>query len=299
MYITQFGAYTFPTEQIGLTETAGANRRGATSALGGMGGAWDDVGTGPDSLEEDTISKTLILEGAGATETLRKTSLRTQFDALLAGLMQSNQEYSQGTRLLFALMPDGDIRGTWAKCVEVRARWEYYNINSGWLPVSITFRRAWPIWETLNPATPAALYLGDHLGDFGDTASYDLGDDHEALVVQAAMSNGLSAAISPTGNARQVNVIVEFDGRITNPRLTNLSNGHYFEYTGTLAAGDRLTVRSPQCTARLNGALVALTIGTARGQILPWVVEPGSTYRLTGSGTISGTLRIYAPEAYY
>lgn len=309
MHITQFGAYTFPAEQIDLTETAGASRRGATSALGGMGGGWDDLGSGPDPLAEDMVSKTLTLEGVGETDQAKKESLRTQFDALLAGLMKSPNDYNQGVRLLLAAMPNGDTRGTWAKCVECRARWEYYNVNMGWLPVSILWRRSWPLWEKINPypAEIHALYLGDHLGTLAQTGAigdYDMGASQGATVVQQAMSNGLQGGLTVAGNARQPNVVIELDGQITNPRLTNRSNGHYFEYAGTLAAGDRLVVRPAQCTARLNGALVPLTIGTANGQILPWVVE-GKTlthpnfFILTGSGTISGTLRIYAPAAYY
>jgi hypothetical protein len=308
MYIIQFGGYQFPTDQLELTETSGANRRGATVALGGMGGSWDELGLGSDPLAEDTITKTIVLEGVGASQATRQASLRTQFDALLGAMMTSALDWRQGARLLLAQLPDGSKRGAWAKCVECRARWEYYNINEAWLPVSITWRRTWPVWERIFLADPfaaffEAMYLGDQLGTFSSTAAagYVCGSNHSALATWS-MSNGLTVTFTNAGNAPQPNVIVEFDGQITNPKLENLTNKQWLQWSGTLAAADRVTVRTPSATARLNGVLQqsGLTIGNGRGQLLPMIMEPGAnSLRLTGSGTISGLLKVWSPDAYF
>jgi hypothetical protein len=299
MYITQFGAYTFPTDQIELTETSGAGRRGATSAIGGSGGGWDEIGLGPDPLLEDSISKTLVLEGTGSTDTARKTSLRTQFDALLGEMMTSQNDWRQGYRLLFAILPDGSERCAWAKCVECRARWEYFNLNHAWIPVSLMFKRPWPVWKKHNGG--ALRYLGDHLGDFNDTASFNLGSTGGGIRYSSGDTasplniNG-SGGFNNPGNARVMDVIFRWQSIVTNPRLTNTRNGHWVQYHGTLAGSDRLTLYSQSMTAKLNGlnAWGNIEIGTRYGQLYPMVVEPGTNDIIHTHDGASGTFFLQA-----
>lgn len=292
MYITQFGSYTLP-DQLELSESGGASRRGSSQPLGGAGGAVDLNGTGPDPLEADEIVKSFWLD-AGSD-----TALRTSLDALLGGVMLSENDWRQGTRLLIATMPDGSQRVTWAKGRVVQLQWQYYNINEGWVPAQVTWRREWPVWL----AGADLRYFGDHLGDFqdADDAGWLFGGG-DALVEESVSSSPHTFTITNNGNSRVMAGVIEFDGEITNPKLENLRNGHYFQYSGTLASGDRLTVYPEKFDARYNGATAwsSLTLGSDKGQLLPMVLEPGSNpMRITGSGISGLTFRYYWAKTYF
>jgi len=291
MYITQFGGYTLPTEQLDMNESQGMGRRGATLVLGGAGGSYDHFGTGPDPLEEDTISKAFKLQAASAS------ALQTLVDTFLGQMMLSQNEWQQGTRVLVSTLPDGSQRQTFAKCIEARALWEWFNVNEGWVPVQVTWRRSWPVWETFDDIR----YLGDHLGTFleADTANYDFGGD--ALVEEAISSSPHNFTITNGGNARVMNGVIELDGVIINPTLLNITNGHSLAWAGSLNAGDRLTIYVGSFDVKLNGARgewANLTLGSSYGQILPMVLEPGANSMRLTSTTPACTLRYYWGKAW-
>lgn len=300
MYITQFGGYVFPDEQLELNETAGASRRGARQALGGAGGSYDDMGLGADPLAEDAVNKNLTLEGSSAAD------LRTQFDALLGEMMTSQQDSRQGYRLLIAQMPDGSKRCTWAKCVECRARWDYWNINEAWLPVSITWARAWPVWvkHTNDILGHGMNYFGDHLGDFDDTdaAGYTFGwgSKYGSSGNVSPLNLNITSNFRNLGNAVVNRMIFEFSGQVANPKIYNPRNGHSFQYAGTLATGDRLTLYTQACMARKNGlnAWASITLGPK--QVLPMALEVGDNdLILTHDGTGTGWfLRVWWADAW-
>ena len=289
MYITQFGSYALP-EQLELNESGGATRRGSSQPLGGAGGAVDLNGLGPDPLEADDIVKSFWLD-AGSD-----TALRTNLDSLLGAMMLSENDWRQGARLLFATLPDGSKRVTWAKCTDVQLQWEYFNINRGWVPVQITWRRAWPVWQ----AQADLRYFGDHLGDFGDTAGLDF-DGGGTPTEESVSSSPHTFTITNNGNYRVMAGVIELDGQITNPKLENLTNGHWFQYAGTLGSDGRLTVYPERFKARKDGvnAWADLTLGSGKGQLLPMVLETGAnSMRLTGSGISGLTLRYYWARAW-
>ena len=289
MYITQFGDYTFP-EQLELNESGGVSRRNSQQALGGAGGAVDLQGTGPDPLEADEITKSVWFDAGGST------ALRTSLDSAQGAMMISPNDWRQGTRLLFATMPDGTKRVTWAKCVDVQIRWEYFHINRGWVPLTITWQRAWPVW-----LTEADLrFFGDHLGDFSDTALFDF-DGGGTPVSQSVTVSPTNFTITNSGNARAMWGLIEFDGQITNPRLDNLTNGFWFQYTGAVTSSQRLTMYIEKFYAQHAGAAVwgSITLGSSKGQMVPMALEPGSnSMRVTGTSP-NCTLRYYFGDSWY
>lgn len=285
MRIIQFGGYTLPTEQYEMSESGGAGRTGSTVGLPGAGGSWDAVGDGPDPLAEDTISKSFIITAASAS------ALQTAVDSFAGHMLLSQNDWRQGTRLLVGYLPDGTKRATWAKCVEARWTQEYFHFDNAWLgPVNVTWRRSWPVWFDYED-----LYVfGDHLGTFADTAALDFGPP---LTSQAVSASPTTLTVTNAGNARATDLLIEFSGTIATPKLENLRNGHWFQWSGSLGSGDRLTFRTAGFDARKNGAVgewANMTVGSDKGQLLPMVLEPGSNaLRVTGDAPSSCTMRIY------
>lgn len=292
MYITQFGGYTLP-EQLELSESGGATRRPSSQPLGGAGGAVDLNGAGPDPLEADEIVKSFWLDASS------DTALRTSLDALLGGLMLSQNDWRQGTRPLFAILPDGSQRLTWAKCTDVQIQWEYFNINQGWVPVQVTWRRDWPKWLT----SADLRFFGDHLGTFQDADDANwLFNGGGSPTSETVSGSPHTFTITNGGNARIMWGVIEFNGQITNPKLENLINGHWFQYTGALASGGRLTVYPERFYAQVDGvaAWPSLTVGNSRGQLVPMALEPGANpMRITGTGISGLTFLYYWADTYF
>jgi len=294
MYITQFGGYTLP-EQLELSENESVARRPSSQVLGGAGGVVDLNGTGPDPLAVDQIAKSFWLDASS------DTALRTSLDSLKAGLMLSDTDWRQGTRPLFATMPDGSQRLTWAKCIDVQIQWQYFNVNRGWVPVQVTFERKWPKWLTATDLR----FFGDHLGTFAEAeaANWDFdGGGGGGVTSESVSSSPHTFTITNGGNARILWGQIEFNGQVTNPKLENLTNGHWFQYSGALASGGRLTVEPHKFRAQVDGvsAWPSLTVGSGRGQLVPMALEPGAnSMRITGTGISGLTFTFYWADTWF
>jgi len=289
MYITKFGEYDLPT-QLEMEESHGAARRASTATLAGLGGSWDNNGFGPDPLSEDIISKSFIIEAATAS------ALQTAVDNFIGAMMLNQSDWQLGLRLLQATLPDGSKRNTWAKCEEVRARWEYFNINEGWVPVQVTWRRMWPVWEKDGDL----VYLGYQSLTLAEASAAGLtGADN--VTEETISSSPTTFTITNNGTARVTAGLIEFDGAITNPKLENLTNEYWFQWTGTLGGGDRLVIYPDRFDGKLNGTAGewgSITTGTDGGQLLPMILEPGAnSMRVTGTGP-SCTFRYYWANSY-
>lgn len=288
MYIIRFGGYSLPAEQYDMNESQGATRRGAGVDLPGGGGSWDLVGLQPDPLAEDTITKSFFITAASAT------ALQTAVDDFIGQMMLSQHDWRAGVRALIGQLPDGSKRVTWAKCVEARWTLETYHYLNSWIgPVNVTWRRRWPVWWDYEDLLP----LGDQY-TFADTASFTFG---QSVILQAVTTSPVTLTITNAGNARMSSGIVEFDGPITNPTLINARNKHSLAWTGSLGAGDRLTVNLDSLEAKKNGQTgqwANITVGTDGGQIMPMVLEPGANVLQIRSTGANCTFRYYFGDGW-
>jgi len=285
MYITRFGEYDLPA-QLEMEESHGAARRGNTATLAGLGGGWDNNGLGPDPLAEDIITKSFIIEADSGTD------LQTAVDNFVGAMMLNQSDWQLGLRLLQVTLPDGSKRNTWAKCEEVRARWEYFNVNEGWVPVQVVWRRAWPVWEKDGDLMYAG-YLPMTLAEIA-AAGYSAGSVN--VVEQAVSASPTTFSVTNSGTARVTVGLIEFDGVIVNPKVENLTNDYWFQWAGSLGAGDRFVLYTDRFDSKVNGAAGGwdnITVGTDGGQLLPMVLEPGvNSLRVTGTSP-SCTFRYY------
>jgi len=291
MYITKFGNYTFPT-QYELNETGGFSRRSNTEAVGGAGGAIDVFGSAPSPLELDTITRTIVVSAA------TPTALQVAVDELLGDMSSSDTDHRHGGRILVATLPDGTQRGTRAKCTEARFAQDYYHFDNAWLgPVSLTFERVWPVWWNYTDV----LFFGDNLETFADTATegYTFG---QAVTEQALSSSSTTFTITNDGNARIFSGLIEFDGAIDTPTVTNAVNKYTFAVSRALVSGNRYTVNLSSYDVKLNGSpgyFGDLIIGTKRGQLQPMVLERGANeFTIVATGTPSCTFRYYFADTW-
>ena len=204
-------------------------------------------------------------------------------------------EPDASARLLLATLPGGSQRAAWAKCVEARWTLETFHFENFWLgPVNVTWQLPWPVWWAYADLLP----LGDHLGTFADTASYTFG---QSVVSQTINATPQTFTITNSGNARVMDGLIEFDGVITNPTVKNLTNKYQFTWTGSLAAADRLTLKIAAFDVKKNGVRgqwANITMGTARGQLLPMVLEPGANLFEITSTAPNCVFRYYFADSW-
>lgn len=296
LYISQFGNYIFPADQLGMTETQGGDRSPSTLQLPGLDGALDLNGTGADTFDVDRISKRVYLEAA------TPAALQDAIDALAGNMQYSQILSSQGSRLLIATLPDGSQRATWAKCTACRWTMETVNIENAWLgPVDITWQRTGPQWWTY---TDGPLFLGDHLGTLADTDSggLTLGEGVVTLTPLADFIN-VNFTVTNSGNAPISHGLFEVDYGDTFT-LTNLRNGYAFTWarpSSGWTGQERVSVDFASFSVKRDGAndWPAVTLGVKNKDNRMMVFEPGANpMRLakTDIGTI--TIRYYLSDAW-
>lgn len=274
MYITQFGGYVLPT-QYDMFETQGASKRIDTQDLAGMGGSLRLGGAATSPYEQDTITKRFFIQAAN------RTALESAIDSMVNELMMSQADRRQGEQLLIAELADGSQRCTIAECKEARWTMEYFNLNNGWVgPVDVTWQRSVSRWWTFDDA----MRLGDHwtfadLETGGDLDGTTYGQNVEEQTLSGATE---TFTITNAGKQPVIDGIIEFDGAITNPTVLNNRNKYQFTLTaaltGAAGTGERATINIANFMTKINGvpqAQSVLTIGTARGQLMPMALEPG------------------------
>jgi len=292
MIIKKFGEYTFPSEQLGLNETGGFSRRTALEALGGLGGSIDHFGVGPNPLEADRITKSIIIQAATSP------ALELEFELFVAHLSQSQNDWRQGSRLLIAELESGQQRATFAKCIEARWALEPFMFDNAWIgPVNVTFERAWPIWFSYEDM----LYFGDHI-TFNEAEADGL-TFGQSVLTEAITTTTHTFTIYNRGRARVTTGLIELKDIITNPTIKNTANDHQFTWTGELLSGDRFTalLDGVRSAVKKNGALgeyANITTGTAQGQLGLMILEPGANPIEITSTTPAATLNWYFSRAW-
>lgn len=275
MYIIQFGGYVFPTA-YNNNETHGASRRSNLQELSGHGSV-DLVGSGPSPMSGDTISKSFILN------TSNNINFNTAIADIVGQMMTSQEDFRQGVRLLIAT--DGISQyASWAKCSNISYNIEPRNENNYWLNLQMSFERTIPKWWTYEDL----LFLGDNLETFEDTdiKGYTFG---QSVFEQLLSTDNTSFTITNNGNTRVFDGIIEFDGAIDTPIITNNKNKYTFTVNRQLSIGDRYTINSSNRDIKFNGVpgfYSDLNIGNLRGQLQPMVLEPGDNeFAITATTT--------------
>ncbi len=288
MHIVQFGHYHFQSDQPGMSETQGAERRPDQQVLPGVNGFFDVNGTAPDSMAGDTINKRFYVTVDDVND------LQGAIDDLVGAMMQSPNDANEGTRLLIAQLPDLSKRCTWAKCTSARWTMEVVNVGNLWVgPVDIVWQRSVPEWWTYHDM----LYLGDHhtWADV-EAAGYIWG---QGVVERALASPNESWTVTNSGNANVTDGIIEFDGGVTNPAIINKRTGHSIKWTGTLNNSERLTIYLGKRQAKRNGWPVEWPNITL-GKVVPFELWPGdNTLTLTADSVGTCTVRFYFARTWY
>jgi len=289
MFITQYGSYIYPPLH-GNSETGGAARRSTQSSLSNGSGDVDTIGSGPSPETGNTITKSFrIIESSEAAFNAALTDFVGQ-------MMLSQEDFRHGARLIIAT--DGvTLYATRAKVISPDYGIQYFHENNFWIDITQVFERTSAKWWTYTQL----LQLGDNLGTLGDTdaAGYTLGQG----VLEQSLGSALTTfTVTNNGNARILNGLIEFDGVINTPVVTNDRNKHTFTLNRSLDPGDRFTIAPLSRNCKFNGSpgfYPDLTLGQERAQLQPMTLEPGDNQiTIIASGTPACTFRYYFADTW-
>ncbi|MCP4415964.1 MAG: hypothetical protein GY805_05035 [Chloroflexi bacterium] len=195
----------------------------------------------------------------------------------LAGL---RARANRGLGWLIVEMRDATTRGTWAKLKRVQAPNEVGLFT--FLPVNLTFEVSWPWLEH----TDDVWYL-----DAGEVLD-------DGLTLDANYSSQVGAGtftINNTGDDRILRGRHLVIGASTNPNPHNTTTGEWWQYTGTVAAGETLVVDLGKQTAEKDAANVWADISMGTNQARLFSLATGNN-SITFSG--GGTLQVHWARVY-
>jgi hypothetical protein len=105
---------------------------------------------------------------------------------------------------------------------------------------------------------------------------------------QAIAASPTDFVLAHSGTEQGYLATITIEGPITNPRLTNLTNGVYVEYLGALAGGETVVLTGELKNA-FKGATNVIANVRHSGSIQWMIFEPGNnSLRLTGTGIGAG-----------
>lgn len=268
MRLTQFGTYTLPLynrrDQISTGDAGGS----LTALVSGV--SYDHYGT--DQAPESTMTVSASWEIIETTA----AAVQTERDAIRA-LLGKRQR-------LWARTPSGSWRFVWARLARVRMerRIEYIYYQ----PVEATFEVAQPGWNGDGHGAPWYLDAGEDL---------DEGLFIDNLDQWLPSSSPLTMTVNNGGNRTVSDVILTVTAgsdSISNIRVVCTAQGVDWTYSGTVAAGDVLTVDGGARSVLNDGSNAysgfALNAGHA---VADWLrLAPGNnTVVVTFSGNTSDT----------
>ncbi|MBU2060138.1 MAG: phage tail family protein, partial [Gammaproteobacteria bacterium] len=203
----------------------------------------------------------------------RFTILPASWAAMDTALDAIRKVAGQGRQLLKIEMRDATIRQTWAKMsVRHPQRPEHHSF----LPVTVDFEVAWPFWEDAADRS----YLGIHAGTLGS------GNLTNANATTRAFAGSPDTfTITYSGTKACSWGYIEILDAVTNPKLTNLTNGYWWQWTGALVAGDRLFIYLGTARALKNGVPATYAFTKAADQVPLMLLEIGAnSMKLEGAG---------------
>lgn len=228
MRLIKYGLVTLPEWEARDTIQAGS-----LSGFVGMGqGAYDTYGSAL-KLGATKVSRSFELYDDGPS------TIQELLDALSA-------EASRGKRLLQAVTRDGQIRQTWAKITSIRHG--YGPGEHGYQPVTIEWEVDYPYW-LVREDEPVYLQDGVELDGSWELTSGRVETRNVTSYPHSFIIENDGGAPVPRGwFGFTVNT-----GTATGLKVENLTNGYWFQYTGSISAGKTLEVDFLLQAVRLDG----------------------------------------------
>lgn len=216
-------------------------------------------------LDSRTFQMIIVILGQdadGAVSTTPRRHARTNLDTLKAVLALRTQQ------TVTRLMPDGTTRSCVAECRSL-AKVTQSNANQT-MTFLATFTMADPYWYGASTTGPGSQTIAASPTDF---------------------------TFTNPGNVRSHRMTIAFTGAITNPRLTNLTNGSWVDVVKVVAATKQLVIDPYAFTALYDGVD---TIGTlTHGPTVAFLeMSPGANSMRVTAGTAGGSLLLTVVPAY-
>lgn len=266
MRLTHFGGTALPT----ASETVDTPIEARVSLVELRDGAFDENG------------QALVLRPVTITRSFKVTStLTTTLDALLT-------KFAQGRKLLRAIKrDDATYVQTWAKVAKVsrpRARGD-----KNYQQMDVSFVQDYPFW-TARADDPT--YLDD--GEVLDAGWY-LDGNQTTFVLSADTVTGTitNNGTVPIRKGR-LHIVPRSGASFTGLRITNTTNGMYFDYAGTVAEPDVLEIDFLSLSAKktyLTNVYAGISIPSGQMDLMQLEVGANSiSIAVTGR---SGTTDLY------
>lgn len=113
-----------------------------------------------------------------------------------------------------------------------------------------------------------------------------------------AIASSTSWTLAHPGTVRGHRAVLEWTGPISNPRLTNDTNGVYVETLVTVPSGELLVVDCEAFTAELDGANAIASV-RHEGEFAFMMLEPGDNALRATATAYGGTLELTFRPPYY
>lgn len=199
------------------------------------------------------------------------------------------KELGKGRNILRAMWRD-DVTEmvTWGKLVNVQRSVDVdtYDCKT---PLVITWEQDYPYW----------IHSDDGwFFDSGETFDSGLNFDgaYRHFIINTALPYDFT--ILNEGNvalqAMTWVIVPRTPGSsLVNPKISNLTNGMSFQYTGTVAAGERLVVDILTRTAELDGTSVYENFSLSGDKQVQWMLLETDTNSMRLTGTLTGAMDMY------
>lgn len=171
--------------------------------------------------------------------------------------------------------------------VEIVSAIEFRRTSPGGYMLLVEFVMAQPYWFVQSGGELGTMVLAtDSIGDEGISV--------EETGIGASPHN---FTVNNTGTAPNEKATIAVGGQITNPTLT--IGDTWVKYTGTVGAGETLTIHCEDFTADVDGSDVTPDI--SHGGDVVWVVIPtgSNTATLSGSSLSSASVTVSFTKYYF
>ena len=289
MRLYQFGSVILP--QLNGSQQLPVNWRASVIPLRGGGFDQDGVNSYP---EEKVITATFWVS-VNAVD-----SQVTDIDDFIDDI---TSEGALGRRILVAQMRDGGLRQCEAKMIQctIQPNVRLYVPDSitsldGYEPVNVSFQVAYPYWKEV---ADAQLFA-----DEGWAADSGLNADSGQVQEETISSTTTIFEINNTGVEHEDTVLVITGNTgvtVTDVTIDNNTTGEQLAWSGTIGAGEVLTIRTLPQTIDLDGTGEFDNVTLPNDQLGFWKLAKGvNEFEITCTSVSGGTatLQLYWQRQY-
>lgn len=114
-------------------------------------------------------------------------------------------------------------------------------------------------------------------------------DQNSSTLLTTVPASNVTVTGAATATAPMADLTFAITGPITNPQVTDVETGSYFNYAGTVPGGTTMTVKNSDMTVTNGNADLITHIGNVNWLTLYPNISAGTVVSFTGTGTTGAT----------